>query len=261
MKEILMCLPEQFEVIYDINYWMHNQEGLVDIPKAVEQWYNLFNALTKVAVVNLIDGVKGLPDLVFTANAGIIQGNLAVLSRFTTTERQPEELVFRKWFLQKWMRVVQPIAKYEGEGDHLRDNIGRHWMGSGFRTEKAAAAELEVFLNTKINILELVDPRWYHLDTCFCPLPMGEIMWYPGAFSLESQTLIRSSFSKSIEVSLEDALLFCCNCICLDNNLFMPQGTDIMNTLFIRGYDVWEGDLSEFLKAGGAAKCLVLEVR
>ena len=259
MKNLLMCRPNHFEVIYDINHWMHDQAGHVDSDKANSQWYNLFDAVSRHCVIHLIDGVKNLPDLVFTANAGFVQGNNAILSKFATQERQPEESIFRQWFERKEFSVYQPTANYEGEGDHLVDNRGRHWMGSGFRTSPGAAAEIQPILKTTINTLELVDPRWYHLDTCFCPLPNHDaVMWYPGAFGQESQSKIRESFSNSIEISLSDALLFSCNCICIGNNLFMPTGSTVANKLRTLGYGVTEVELSEFLKAGGAAKCLVL---
>ena len=260
MKQFLVCWPDFFDVTYDINHWMHNQEGKVDKEKAQHQWKNLISSLRLVSQIEYLDGVEGLPDLVFTANAGIVQGNLVVVSKFSTTERQPEEAVFLEHFSKRGCVVRQTNLKYEGEGDHLRDNEGRHWMGSGFRTEKGAAWELEKILGHRINILELVDPRWYHLDTAFCPLPFGGVMWYPGAFSEFSQNLIRTSFIQSIEVDLDDALKFCCNCVCVDDHLFMPQGAKIVDKLYDLGYNVWQGDLSEFLKAGGAAKCLVLDL-
>ena len=134
MKNLLMCRPNHFEVIYDINHWMHDQTGHVDFAKANNQWYNLFNAVSRHCIIQLIDGVKNLPDLVFTANAGFVQGNNAILSKFATPERQPEEQIFRQWFERKEFSVYQPTADYEGEGDHLVDNKGRHWMGYGFRT-------------------------------------------------------------------------------------------------------------------------------
>ena len=254
-----MCCPDHFDVSYDINHWMHGQEGRVDLAKAMQQWEALVSALSEVSTISFIDGIEGLPDLVFTANGGIIQGQTAIVSTFKTKERQPEEAVFHEWFKSKEFEIYQIKAKYEGEGDHLRDDRGRHWMGSGFRTEKEAAGELEEILGGKINVLELIDPRWYHLDTAFCPLPYGGVMWYPGAFSSTSQYKIRSTFSINLEVSLEDALLFCCNCICIDDKLFMPKGSKVIDKLGRLGYNVWEGDLSEFMKAGGASKCLVLD--
>lgn len=258
MGKLLMCHPSQFDVTYDINHWMHDQAGHVNKHRAIQQWYNLYNALNAELPIEVLNGSEGLPDLVFTANAGLIRKDIAILSRFATKERRPEEKVFRKWFEEKGYSVFQPTYDYEGEGDHLRDSFGREWMGYGFRSDNNAAFEIASVIEKDINVLRLIDSRWYHLDTAFCPLPNGAVMYYPGAFSPSSQKLITESFETRIEVSLEDALRFCCNCVCIDDKLFMPKAPGVVDALTNLGFTVWQTDLSEFLKAGGAAKCLVL---
>lgn len=260
MHQVLMCRPFHFDVTYDINPWMENQIGQVDKVKAIAQWYSLMDAISRVVPIKIIDGVADLPDLVFTANAGLVYNQTVILSKFSKSQRQPEELHFKKWFEHNNYSVVQPINYYEGEGDHLIDSQGRHWVGTGFRTVREATAELDQLLNVKVNSLELADPRWYHLDTCFCPLPNGELLWYPGAFTKQSQKLIKKLFNKKIAISESDALAFSCNAVCIGQHIFLPQNTEVTNMLKTLGYIVREFDLSEFLKAGGAAKCLVLHL-
>lgn len=260
MQHVLMCRPLHFDVTYDINPWMSGQIGNVDKLTAITQWYLLMDWISRVSVVKIIDGVKDLPDLVFTANAGFIHGKTAILSKFSKPERQPEEQVFAEWFKLNGFNVEQPQNDYEGEGDHLVDSNGRHWVGTGFRTSKLVKPELEKILGKEVNTLELIDPRWYHLDTCFCPLPNGEVMWYPKAFTKESQALIGKSFSKGIELFEEDALAFACNAVCIGKDIFLPANKDASGSLKKFGYITHEVDLSEFLKAGGAAKCLVLHL-
>jgi N-dimethylarginine dimethylaminohydrolase len=260
MKTVLMCDPKHFEVSYDINPWMTSHIGKVDNHLAQSGWFALFEALSKIAIVKLVKGVPGLPDLVFTANAGSVHGDVVVLSRFTNLERTGEEPIFREWFQNNGFNVIQPALPYEGEGDHIVDSKGRHWLGSGFRTNRLVSYELEHILRKHINVLELVDPRWYHLDTCFCPLPNGGLMWYPNAFSKSSQDLIYRSFSDSITVSTGDALRFGCNCVGIGEHLFIPNNTTVANQLRSVGYTVHEFELSEFIKSGGAAKCLVLNI-
>lgn len=260
MKKILMCSPEYFGVSYEINPWMANNIGQVDHGKAVTQWNNLYLALKNVCDVVVMPGVQDLPDLVFTANAGIIKNHIAVVSLFYKQQRQPEEIHFENWFKQHGFSVSKLKNSYEGEGDHLLDKWGRHWMGTGFRSSAAAASELSTILNAYINTLELVDPRWYHLDTCFTPLPKGELLYYPAAFSEKSQRLIANSFTRRIEISEEDALCFSCNAVCVDNEIFLPKNKHVSDALRAYGYIVHDFDLSEFMKAGGAAKCLVLYI-
>lgn len=260
MQHVLMCRPTHFDVTYDINPWMSNQIGQVDKISALAQWFLLMDKVSRVAVVNVLDGVKDKPDLVFTANAGFIHNQTAILSKFSKPERQPEEQEFRTWFESKGYTVVQPTVDYEGEGDHLVDSQGRHWVGTGFRTSKQVKSELEDFLNQKVNTLELIDPRWYHLDTCFCPLPDGGLMWYPKAFTRESQSLISQSFKHGVEVMEEDALAFACNAVCIGKDIFLPENRYASSSLKKLGYVTHEVPLTEFLKAGGAAKCLVLHL-
>ena len=255
-----MCRPTNFDVKYSINPWMENQIGKVNNLLALNQWHVLFEALSKNNIVNLINSVVDTPDLVFTANAGFIHGKVAILSKFANPERQPEEAVFGAWFESKGYTVVQPVLNYEGEGDHLKDSKGRHWVGSGFRTDRNVGPELAKILGTEVNMLEMVDPRWYHLDTCFCPLPFGQLLWYPPAFNTLSQITIRKAFQYNIEISLADALLFTCNCISMGSNLFLPKNNYASFALENLGYVVSEFELGEFMKAGGAAKCLVLHM-
>ena len=258
MTKILMCRPVHFEVSYDINPWMTSQIGKVNSSQALAEWSELVDAISRVAVVKLIDDVSGLPDMAFTANAGFVKNNTVVVSKFRNKERTGEEAFFLDWFKKEYYNIVQTLHCYEGEGDHLIDAFNRHWLGSGFRTDPAVAVELDTLLNINIIVLELVDHRWYHLDTCFCPLPNGEIMWYPPAFSEASQEIIRKSFTDRIEVNEADALLFCCNCVCIQNNLYLPKHTEIAKQLTYWGYKVNEFSLTEFIKAGGSAKCLTL---
>lgn len=260
MKTVLMCYPRHFEVSYEINPWMSNQIGKVDNLLAIEQWSCLFESISKHAVVKLVESVKGLPDLVFTANGGFLYKNTAFLANYATEERRGEEPVFSSWFENQGHEVFQPTFSYEGEGDHLVDKFNRHWLGSGFRTDPRVYDQLKEKLKVKMHLLTLVNPNWYHLDTCFCPLPNGELLWYPQAFDNQSQVLIRESFRDTIEVSLNDAMLFACNCVCIGKQLFLPKNSSTTYQLQKRGYVVNEFDLSEFIKSGGAAKCLVLHL-
>ena len=254
-----MCPPTYFNVDYDINPWMTKQLHNVDTVLANKQWKALFNALKKVAQIIVLDPIPNLPDMVFTANAGTIVGNSAVLSNFRHSERKGEEPYFKQWFENHGYTVEQPESDYEGEGDHLVDSQGRHWIGWGWRTQLQATKQVSEILDTELNVLWLADARWYHLDTCFCPLTNGEVLWYPNAFLPKSRDVVINSFDVTIEASEEAALDFCCNAVVVGNDIFMPKNKEIARKLTKLGYTAHEFDLSEFIKAGGAAKCLVLK--
>lgn len=257
-SKILMCEPSCFNVIYEINPWMNLNANQVDVLLAHTQWQTLYKALINVADVDVLEGATStIPDLVFTANGGKIFDDFIVLSNFKNAERKLEEPIFERYFAELGKPIIKVDHAYEGEGDHLSIN-GRHWLGYGFRTDVKMKPILESLLNTRVHGLELIDERWYHLDTCFAPLSDDTIVWFPPAFSETSQKHIRECFDNSIEVDLEDALRFACNLVEINKHIFVPTNKHLSQQLAEAGFEVHEFNLSEFMKSGGAAKCLTL---
>jgi N-dimethylarginine dimethylaminohydrolase len=263
MKQVLMCRPTYFDVVYDINPWMTNNQKFVNHELAEQQWNILYANVRSAAAIKLVEPNPSCPDMVFTANAGFYFGNNQVIvSRFKHAERQVEEPVFTQWFEDNGYTIHTVRGNFEGQGDLLRDADDRLWLGTGFRTDNTnVVEELEEILQQYINVLELVDSRWYHLDTCFCPLPNGELLWYPGAFNRRSQELIRNSFDITIDICEEDALQFICNAVCTKDYIFLPVYSVLVSSMLKKlGYEPKFLEFSEFLKSGGAAKCLVMDI-
>jgi len=226
------------------------------------QWTNLHHHLIRLgAQVEYVQHEAGLPDMVFTANAGLVKGNKVVLSSFRHKERQGEEPHFKKWFLDRGFEVLelQGIA-FEGEGDALfaGENL---FCGQGFRSDREACSAIGALLNVKDVIpLTLADPRFYHLDTCFCPLTPELALVYPGAFVAEDLKRAEKHI-ELLPVSEHDAIRFVCNTVVLGTDLVVPAGCDETYALLEkRGFRSYPVALSEFLKAGGAAKCLSLKI-
>lgn len=261
-----MCAPDYFGVSYVINKWMENQIGNVDRDLAVRQWLNLRDVLAKHADLAFIDPQPGLPDMVFTANAGIVLNDKVIVSRFHSPERQKEEPFFHAWFAKNGFKALdwpQGIS-FEGAGDALFDR-GQPliWCGQGFRSDVAAPAEVEKITGRKTISLKLVDPYFYHVDTCLCPLTGGWLLYYPAAFDQTSQDIIRATVpaNKLIAASKEDAVQFCCNAVDVNGHVFTNGASDdLQNRLRTAGFTPVITPLSEFLKAGGAAKCLTLKL-
>ena len=269
MKHFLMCEPRFFEVCYVINPWMEGNLGKVNKELAQQQWKNLHDIVARLASVSLIEAVAGLPDMVFTANAGLVQkkeghGKGFIVSSFRHAERQPEAKFFEKFFSYKGysVRHLQDDTIFEGAGDALFDSQGRLWVGSGIRSEPHALDEIVDALNIEASGLELVDPHWYHLDTAFCPLPEGQAIAYAKAFSGKSVDALNHAFGENIIwVTETDARNFACNAISIDQRVIMHRASaELKFALAQRGFEVIEADVSEFLKAGGACKCLTLEI-
>ncbi|MFM6756718.1 MAG: TIGR00300 family protein [Dolichospermum sp.] len=262
----LMCAPDHYDVDYVINPWMEGNIHKSSRDRSVEQWNKLYNVIKDHAIVDLVTPQKGWPDMVFSANAGLVLGENVVLSRFLHKERQGEEPYFQRWFEENGFNVytLPKDLPFEGAGDALLDREGRWlWAGYGFRSELDSHPFLAKWLDIEVISLRLMDERFYHLDTCFCPLANGYLLYYPGAFDSYSNRVIemRVAPEKRIAIMEADAVNFACNAVNVDSIVIMNKASDgLKSRLAEVGFQVIETPLTEFLKAGGAAKCLTLRV-
>jgi lysine-ketoglutarate reductase/saccharopine dehydrogenase-like protein (TIGR00300 family) len=261
-----MCPPHHYDVDYVINPWMEGNIHRSSRDLAETQWNRLYQILTEYAQVDLVKPQQGWPDMVFTANAGLVLGKQVVLSQFFHAERQGEEPYFRAWFQEQGF-TVHELPKglpFEGAGDALLDREGRWlWAGYGFRSELDSHPYLADWLQIEVLSLRLTDERFYHLDTCFCPLTNGYLLYYPPAFDAYSNRLIemRVPEAKRIVVDEVDAVNFACNAVNINHTIVMNQVSEELKQRIANcGFTVIETPLHEFLKAGGAAKCLTLRV-
>ncbi len=262
--KFLMCAPDHYDVDYVINPWMEGNVHKSSRDRAVEQWQKLFHLLKEHTTVELVEPHRGVPDMVFTANAGLVLEKTAVLSRFYHKERQGEEPYFQQWFEEHGFTVhtLPKDLPFEGAGDALLDREGRWlWAGYGFRSELDSHPYLAKWLDIEVLSLRLMDERFYHLDTCFCPLLDGYLLYYPPAFDSYSNRLIemRVPEHKRIVVEEADAVNFACNAVNINQIIVMNKASDgLKQRLAQAGFQILETPLTEFLKAGGAAKCLTL---
>ncbi|MDB5842040.1 MAG: amidinotransferase family protein [Herminiimonas sp.] len=265
-ERILMCAPDHFEVAYVINPWMEGNIAHGDNKAATRQWQALARLIGKVAQVERITAAPGVPDMVFTANAGLVLENKFVLSRFRHAERQGEEAHFAHWFDAQGFEVLTlpRDMPFEGAGDALFDRREPLlWLGYGHRSDQACAPLIAKWLDIEIAPLKLVDERFYHLDTCFCPLEGGYLMYHPAAFDAVSQARIiaRVPAEYRIQVSDADAMNFACNAVNCGRSIFLNRSSDALkHALRSRGFAVHETPLTEFMKAGGSAKCLTIKL-
>jgi len=261
-----MCPPDHFEVAYVINPWMEGHRAKTDGALAHKQWRDLRRIIEQHAAVVLEPPQRNLPDMVFTANAGLVRGRKAIVSRFRSAERQGEEKHDHVWFAQNGFEILDwpEDLFFEGAGDALFDR-GQDllWAGYGFRSDAAVPALLQERLGVKTAALNLIDPRFYHLDTCLCPLTGGFLLYFPAAFDERSQILIEALVpaDKRIPAEEPDALKFCCNAVDLGTHIVMNDASDTLQSrLRMAGFTPVITTLSEFMKAGGAAKCLTLKL-
>jgi N-dimethylarginine dimethylaminohydrolase len=261
-----MCPPDYFSVENVINPWMAGNEGQLDLDLARRQWDGLHHELEKVADIELLEPQPGLPDLVFTANAGFVSGRRVVPSHFVPHERRPEEAYIKHWLTERGFElcVLPEDVGFEGAGDCLIDRGGPWmWTGFGFRTEIEAHAFLADWFRREVVSIRLTDAHFYHIDTCLCPLSGGYLLYYPDAFDADSVSEIerRIPAARRIAVLAEEAANFACNAVNVAEHVFLHDcSSELENKLSRLGFIVHRNPLSEFLKSGGSAKCLTLRL-
>lgn len=260
-RRFLMCPPAYFDVVYVINPWMDPVRP-VSRDRALQQWETL--RATYEAHGHQVETIApelGLPDMVYAANSGFVMDGTALLSRFRYQVRRGEEPAYARWFAENGFVVKQSTEIHEGEGDFapIGDAI---LAATGFRTSPGAHAEAATAFGRPVTSLALVDPRFYHLDMALCVLDAEQIMYYPEAFSDESQARLKTLFPEAIVADDTDALAFGLNATSDGHHVFLAaQAEGLARRLAQAGFEPVPVDLSELRRGGGSVKCCTLELR
>lgn len=263
-RRYLMCPPEHFGVIYTINPWMDPAKP-VDVALAVAQWEDLRDRYRSLGhTVEELVPRHGLPDMVFAANGATVVDGRVLGARFAHREREAEAAVHLEWFrAHGFPSVREPVHINEGEGD-FAVTASYLLAGRGFRASPLSHGEAQEFFGRPVLGLDLVDPRYYHLDTALTVLDdtTDEIMYYPPAFSPGSREVLRRLFPDALTAGDEDAAVFGLNGVSDGLHVLLPQAaTGLFEPLRDRGFEPVGIDLSELLKGGGSVKCCTQELR
>ncbi len=293
---VLLCPPKYYQIEYEINPWMH-VENKVKKEIVQEEFEKLVAIYKKLGLnVLIIDPQPGLPDMVYAANFGFVIDDIFIRSNFRYPQRRKEAYFAEEFF--KTLKAgdttggpqkrrsstigervfyggeegqdprmnnfqIKTLPKdifFEGQGDMFyRD--GKIFCGYGKRTMKEAIPHLEKILGEKFITFEVNDPYYYHLDTCFAPIGRGIAVIKPSSFDREDVVKMKKNFKKVIEVGERDNPFYCCNVVAVGDTLILGKGIgiDIKNTFAKAGFEIIETPMTEFLKGGGAVKCLTLE--
>lgn len=277
-RHFLMCPPEHFGVYYAINPWMDTSVP-VDVSRAMRQWTTLKETYERLGhTVDVIDPEPGLPDMVYAANGGVVVDGLALAAKFTYPERAKEGPAYDAWFTgpaaaaRGLTAVGQSGETQEGEGDLLL--VGDTLLaGHGFRSTRAAHAEAARRLcladhGIDVVPLELVDPRYYHLDTALAVLSSGTggepplIAYLPAAFTPASRATLERLYPDALIASDDDAAVLGLNIVSDGKNVLVTDRVGrLADDITAAGFDVHPVDLSEIFKGGGSVKCCTLELR
>ncbi|MBU2653395.1 dimethylarginine dimethylaminohydrolase family protein [Acidomonas methanolica] len=272
----LLVDPSHYVVSYAINPWMEPGVWSADAAGNRERAWAGFEALASGlaragAKVTIEPGRPGVPDMVFTANAGIVFDGRVLPARFLFDERKDEEPFFRAIFErlvgEGVLREIVDLPEgmhQEGAGDCLWDRTRRlAWVGFGQRSDEASVRVIAETFGIDVEPLRLATPRFYHLDTCFHVLPRGEVLFYPPAFAPETVARIEAIVppDKRIVATERDARHFSVNAIAFEDQVVMahpPQ--ELAARLSERGYHVTGVPLEPFILSGGGAYCMTLRL-
>ena len=262
----LMCPPQWYDVDYVINPWMAGNLHRSSRDLAFTQWRNLYDALHRFADVRVLHPREGSPDMTFVGHTAVVQHGVAAISNFAHPQREAEAAHLRQWMTDAGFLLWETAREstFEGEGDVLFSPDGRHlWAAHGSRTCEHSHRHLASAWHASHTSLHLIDPRFYHLDTCFAPLYGGFLLYFPQAFDQPSLARIHAAYapSRRIAVTESEAIRFACNVISVGRHLLLGLvGSGLQSRLEKAGFLPQQIDLAEFLRGGGSAKSLALRL-
>lgn len=280
-RKVLMTDSAYFDIVDVKNVHMEGQAGKLDKLLARRQWEDLravYEKLKKEGTLEdvlIIDGVSGLEDMVFTANQSfpwVLDGEkVAVMSHMRHDSRKKEVPYFREYYKRRGYKTLELTETdlFEGMGDTI-PHAGKHLLygGYGHRSKKSAYDELSQLLQVPVVALELIDDRFYHLDTCFIPASKDTVFLWAEAFTDEGLQAIEKLFKNVVRIPLEEAEdFFALNAHCITDQVtgnkaaILQKGTTVMKQeLEKEGFDVYELDTSEYMKSGGSVFCMKMMI-
>ena len=262
----LMCPPQWYDVNYVINPWMAGNLHRPSRDRAFTQWRQLFDELRRYADLRVLPAERGCPDMTFLGHTGLVQHGIAAVSSFAHAERQAEEGHLRRWLEEAGFLLWDTPREitFEGGGDAIFDETGQIlWAAHGVRTCERSHKHLAAAWHVPVQSLHLVDPRFYHLDTCFALLQGGFVLYYPDAFDAASQARIESVYApeRRLIVTESEAIQFACNVLALGRNIFIGEVKgSISERLSEAGFRVHSCLMSEFRCGGGSVGSLALRL-
>lgn len=258
--EYLMVSPEHYTLADPINPWMEGNR--VDTPTAVAQWHEMVHAIEATgARVHVVSGTPGMADQVFAMNMGFVYDGNAIVSRFRHPARQVEQPRGLEAFTSAGLTVIDPQMP-----EHLRFEAGDAFVvngtlvaANGPRSDGEAWKAIGALLGLPVQILNLIDPRFYHLDTCFCPLDAERTMIFPDAFDRPSLNKIARLVERPVELTSDEAVSFAANAIVVGHTVIAPPLSPRLRSKLLNAeFELETVATSEFIASGGSVRCCTL---
>lgn len=258
IKKILLCPPEHFQIQYQINPWMANKT--INRLRAKNQWLKLVDTCQRLNIqTDFIKPQRQLPDMVFAADQGLIKNHSVILANFRFQERKPETKIYRDWFKTQNFKILQLPKNLYFEGGDALDLGNKIILGHGFRTSPKTSEAIANLFKTPVFGLKLIDPCFYHLDTCLFPLNEKTAFYYPPAFNQASQKKLINLFPRLIALPKKEAFDLAANSLNTDHQVITNQKANFFTKKLAQlGYRVYQVNVSEFIKSGGGIHCLTI---
>lgn len=272
-SKLFFAQPNNFNISYEINPYMDKNKEVGNYRK---NWVDCVKKLREHINVNTVDyetyeidgqDIKQLPDSVFIANHGLgIPGSRKViLSNMKNQERSDETKYFEELCQHKNYRTnhISEEYNFEGEGDakwHPKKDL--LWLAHGFRSDYGALNEIDDIVNSDTVKLELINEKYYHLDVCFKPLGVDDVLIIPEAFKSGSVDKIKNIFDNVYTVPDTEKESFACNCLRLPNGKVAIDDDNVKTIELIEniGYETVKVNTKQFRKAGGSIDCLTIKM-
>lgn len=265
VKKVLMCPPKYFRIEFKINPYMdpNDPKKQVNPQIAWKEWRNLYSTIKNMGIeIDLLQPIKGIPDLVFPADMGFvvnpkISRKTVVLSNFKWSERQKETYYYEQYLKKNKYKIIK-LPKHISFEINIRETDNFYLLGYGIRNDKEGIRYLRKYFDKPVYALKLVSPWFYHLSCALAVLNNDTVMYYPKAFDDKSVKLLDKLFKNKIILTKKEALNLAGNCIVMNNkiviNYMTPRLRKIFNKLNLNFIEISVG---EFIKAGGAINCMV----
>lgn len=256
INKVLLCRPTYYRVEYEINPWM--KKGSVDRGRALYEWETLVQTFEASNIQSyIVEQHERYPDMVFATDEGIVDKKNILLSNFRYKQRRGEQNCYLPWYRRQNLNIIHLKSQFFFEGGDAirwRDQL---FLGFGFRTDFDAATYISSYLDADVYTVRLIDPFYFHLDTCLFVLNDDVAFYYPKAFDQPSRDLLRRVIPKLEILTEEEAEAFAANSLVTDHHVIIPkQKTRFAERIKSFGYNPIEVSMNEFLKSGGGVHCL-----
>ncbi|HEX7739300.1 MAG TPA: arginine deiminase family protein [Marmoricola sp.] len=267
----VMVPPEHFRIDYAINPFMDTSVQ-PDRARVREEYAAIVAAIEAAGgEVVEVEQRPDAPDMVYAMNLGFFvesdRGPGVVLSHMRYPERRMETASTSAWAVEHGYRQWR-IGR-DGIGAHFESGDAFAWrgdlvVGHGFRTDELAVKHLATDLGVTAHGIRITHPGMYHLDLSFCPLDDSRAIVCPEAYDSASATRLLGLIPEPLVISEAEAMTFCANSVVVGTTVIMPAcPARVRAQLETWGFEVVVVEVPEYLKGGGAIRCLTnpLDVR